>query len=184
MNDDMDVSNSSVNVGENVFLVGFMGSGKTHWGKIWAVNTMRSFIDLDEVIEKMAGKSIADIFEIKGEDYFRKLEADALRSCATVSNSIIACGGGTPCFYDNMKWMNEYGITIYLTCTPSEVLKRVELEQEKRPLVKKLNRAELLFFIEQKLKEREPVYTQAKFSVSSNQLTLDSFPGIINAISS
>ncbi|MEO6720030.1 MAG: shikimate kinase [Ferruginibacter sp.] len=184
MNNDLDVSNSSANEGKNVFLVGFMGSGKTHWGRIWAANTRRSFIDLDEVIEKTAGKLIADIFETKGEDYFRKIEANALRTCATVSNTIIACGGGTPCFYDNMKWMNEHGITVYLSCTPMEVLKRVELEQEKRPLVKKLNRAELLFFIEQKLKERESYYTQAKFSVVSQQLKLESFPGIINKSSS
>lgn len=179
----MDSLNGSSKTVGNVFLVGFMGSGKTHWGKIWAVNTRRSFIDLDEIIEKTAGKSIADIFEAKGEDHFREMEASALRSCALVQNSIIACGGGTPCFYDNMKWMNGHGTTIYISCTVPEILQRVKLELKKRPLIKKLNKSELIFFIEQKLKEREPFYEQAKISVASRELTLDSFPGIVDNVS-
>ena len=176
----MDSLNDSHKEIENVFLVGFMGSGKTHWGKIWAVNTRRSFIDLDEIIEKAAGKSIADIFEAKGEDHFREIEAAALRSCDAVKNSIIACGGGTPCFYNNMEWMNGHGTTIYISCTVPEILQRVKLELQKRPLIKKLNKAELVFFIEQKLKEREPFYEQAKIAVSSRELTLDSFPAILD----
>ena len=176
---DIGAVSSFSNETKNIFLVGFMGSGKTHWGKIWAANTGRSFIDLDEVIENVAGKTIADVFETKGEDHFRKIEMDALRTCDAVSNTIVASGGGTPCFYDNMQWMNEHGITIYLMCTAPEVLKRVKLEQAKRPLFKKRNEAELLFFIEQKLKEREPYYSQAKYAVASNELTLHSFPGII-----
>lgn len=175
----MDDLNNSFNEKENVYLIGFMGSGKTHWGRIWAAATQRTFVDLDEVIEKTAGKTIAEIFDTIGEDHFRTLEAAALRSCASLTDTIIACGGGTACYYDNMKWMNENGLTIYITCTPAEILQRVALEQEKRPLFKKFNNAELLFFIEQKLKERKPYYTQAKITVSSSQVTADSFAGII-----
>lgn len=164
----------------NIFLVGFMGSGKSHWGKIWAEENKCSFVDMDEVIEKIAGKTIAQLFEINGEAYFRKLEAETLRSCASLQNTLIASGGGTPCYHDNMEWMNANGVTIYLSCTAQEVLKRVEEEQEKRPLLKKLNQAELLFFIEQKLAERLPFYSQATYSVSSDTLTPASLSTIIS----
>ncbi|MEO6549731.1 MAG: shikimate kinase [Ferruginibacter sp.] len=166
----------------NFFLIGFMGSGKTHWGKIWADTNQLSFIDLDAVIEKAEGSTVAGIFETKGEDYFRVKEAAALRSCEEMSNCLIACGGGTPCFFDNMAWMNTQGATIYLESKPLEILERVLLEKDTRPLLKKLNRAELLFFIEQKLKEREPFYKQAKLIVSSAELDQDAFPAIISKI--
>lgn len=153
------------------FLIGFMGSGKTHWGKIWAAACGFTFIDLDEAIEITEGKSIADIFESKGEPYFRTVEAAALRTCKGLTNTIVACGGGTPCFEENMPWMNEEGITIYLSTTSAEILKRVLTEQEKRPLLKKMNLGELLFFIEQKLKERASFYNAAKFIVSTSELS-------------
>ncbi len=164
----------------NIFLIGFMGSGKSHWGKIWAEENRLSFVDLDEVIEKAAGKTVAQIFETKGEDYFRKLEAETLRSCASLKNALIASGGGAPCYYDNMEWMNAHGVTIFLTCNAQDVLKRVTEEQEKRPLLKKLNQAELLFFIEQKLAERLPFYTQATYTVPSNTLTSASLPAVLS----
>lgn len=166
----------------NFFLIGFMGSGKSHWGKIWAEANQLSFVDLDAVIEEKAGKTVAEIFELDGEDHFRGLEADALRACADLQNAIIACGGGTPCFYENMRWMNEHGTTIYIACTTTEILERVLLEKEKRPLLKKLNHAELLFFIEQKVKERTPFYSQASLTVQSGLLTETSFPNIISTI--
>jgi len=164
----------------NFFLIGFMGSGKSHWGKIWAEANQRSFIDLDAVIEEKAGKTVAAIFELDGEDYFRDLEAEALRTCGDLQNTIVACGGGTPCFHENMHWMNQHGTTIYIACTGTEILERVLLEKEKRPLLKKLNQAELLFFIEQKVKEREPFYAQASLTVQSGLLTESSFPEIIS----
>ena len=91
-----------------------MGSGKTHWGKIWAEMNGFIFIDLDAEIEKEVGKSIAAIFENKGEPYFREIEAATLRTFAGAQNTIVACGGGTPCFYENIKWMNEQGTTIVM----------------------------------------------------------------------
>lgn len=161
------------------FLIGFMGSGKTYWGKIWASMYSFTFIDLDEVIEKNEGKSIADIFEIKGEKYFREIEAAALRSFEDLENTIIACGGGTPCFYENIEWMNDKGTTIYLLSTAQEILQRVLSEQDKRPLIKKMNKGELLFFIEQKLKERENFYNSAGITVASKEATEQSFGNIL-----
>ncbi len=173
-------SNTDKETKSKFFLVGFMGSGKSHWGKLWAKANQLAFVDLDAVIEENAGKTVADIFELNGEDHFRILEADALRDCADLQNTIIACGGGTPCFHENMQWMNEHGTTIYIACTSSEILARVLLEKEKRPLLKKLNQAELLFFIEQKVKERAPFYTQARLTVQSGSLTEDSFSEFIS----
>ena len=161
------------------FLIGFMGSGKTYWGKIWASMYSFTFIDLDEVIEKKEGKSIADIFDIKGENYFREIEAEALRSFDDLENTIVACGGGTPCFYENIEWMNDIGTTIYLFSTAQEILQRVLSEQDKRPLIKKMNKGELLFFIEQKLKERENFYNSAGITVASNEATEQSFGNIL-----
>jgi shikimate kinase len=180
----MNLSNSdtSHSTQGNYFLIGFMGSGKSHWGKIWAEANQLSFVDLDAVIEEKAGKTVAAIFELNGEDHFRGLEAEALRACADLQNTIVACGGGTPCFHENMQWMNEHGATIYIACTATEILARVLQEKEKRPLLKKLNQAELLFFIEQKVKEREPFYTQANVTVQSGLLTENSFPEIISTI--
>lgn len=161
--------------GNNIFLIGFMGSGKTHWGKIWASANNFSFIDLDELIENAEGKTVAEIFEQHSEEYFRLLETKMLRRLINKQNTIIACGGGTPCFHDNMQWMNEQGTTVYISSTPNDILKRVLTEQDKRPLLKKLNQAELLFFIEQKLKEREPFYTQAKIILDAASIDENSF---------
>jgi shikimate kinase len=157
-----------------VFLIGFMGSGKTYWGKIWAEKNGLAFYDLDEVIEKKQGKTIAAIFETTGEEYFRKIETAALHTLSEKQNCIIACGGGAACFNNNMHWMNEHGTTVYLSATPQYIFNHVIDGQHKRPLIKKFNKAELLFFIEQKLKEREPFYNQAKFILPVTELKEDS----------
>ena len=157
-----------------------MGSGKSHWGRIWAADYKLGFIDLDETIEMEEGKPVVDIFESKGEDYFRTVEAKKLRELKELKNTIIACGGGTPCFNDNMQWMNEQGISVYISATPDEILRRLINGQQQRPLIKKLNPAELLFFIQKKLKEREPVYQQAQIVLSVEELKSDSIKKIIN----
>lgn len=162
-----------------IFLLGFMGTGKSHWGKEWAERFDMSFIDLDELIEKEEQKTVLDIFEKEGEEYFRKKEAATLREKCLLNNCIISCGGGTPCFYDNMRWMNENGHTIYLSASPTYLLKNVMEEKERRPLVKNINEAELLFFIEQKLKERNPFYNQARFTLNAESLEQDSLQQIL-----
>ncbi len=161
--------------GGKFFLIGFMGSGKTHWGKIWAKKNLLDFFDLDEIIEKQEKKTIADIFEKKGEDYFREKETTVLKTFAKINNCIIACGGGTPCHHGNMRWMNEHGTTVYLSSTTHDIFERVLEEQDKRPLIKKMNKAELHFFIEQKLKEREPYYKKAAVVLNSKKLDVLSF---------
>lgn len=161
-------------LGGKVFLIGFMGSGKTHWGKLWSVRQALQFFDLDELIEQQEQKTIEAIFDKNGETYFREKESELLKTFFEKDNCIIACGGGTPCFHDNMVWMNANGITVYLKATPNQILERVEDEKDKRPLLKKLNAAEILFFIEQKLKERELFYNQAKIILPVAELSTDS----------
>ncbi len=156
-----------------IFIIGFMGSGKTHWGKIWAKKNQLSFFDLDEEIEKTLGQSVAQIFEKKGEKFFREMERDVLKKFEIKKNFILACGGGTPCFFDNLKWMNEQGSTIYLELSAEKIFERVINETEKRPLIKKINISELLFFIEQKLKEREAVYHNATYTINASALNDD-----------
>ena len=165
-----------------IFLIGFMGSGKTYWGSKWANQYDHVFYDLDELIEKQAGKTVADIFEKEGEEYFREIETNELKKLADADKAIIACGGGTPCFHDNMKWMNEQGTTVYLQASPQYIYDKVLEEKDKRPLLKKISRAELLFFIEQKLKEREDFYNQAKIILAAQELTDNFVPGFITNI--
>jgi shikimate kinase len=162
-----------------IYLTGFMGSGKTHWGKIWAQKAGLTFYDLDELIENAHHQSVSEIFEKKGEDFFRKVEAEMLRETSIKDNCIIACGGGTPCFGDNLKWMNEHGCTVYLKATPRQLLENVMQETQKRPLLKKLNSAELLFFIEKKLQEREVFYSAAAIQLQAEVLTNDTIDNII-----
>jgi shikimate kinase len=167
--------------GSKIFLIGFMGSGKTFWGRVWAQKCNLDFFDLDEVIELEQKKSIASIFKEKGEVFFRDIETAALKTFSVKDNCIIACGGGTACFNDNIQWMNEQGKTVYLSASPQYIFDRVMDEQKKRPLLNKLNKAELLFFIEQKLKERESFYQQAKFILPVDELTDDFIPEFLNS---
>ncbi len=125
------------------------------------------------------GDSVAKIFEKKGEEYFREMERDVLRKFEMKKNFILACGGGTPCFFDNLRWMNEQGSTIYMELSPAEIFERVINETEKRPLIKRVNTSELLFFIEQKLKERETFYRKATYIVNANALNEDSLIKIL-----
>jgi shikimate kinase len=153
-----------------IFLVGFMGSGKSHWGKIWAKRENLSFFDLDTKIEKAFRMKITDIFERKGEDKFRELERYHLRKFENKKNFLLACGGGTPCFSDNLDWMKSQGKVFYLKAEPEYILDKVINETEQRPVLKKINPAELLFFIQKKLIEREPFYSQADFILSVEDL--------------
>lgn len=162
-----------------IFLLGFMGSGKSYWGKVWAEKLGYAFIDLDELIENREQASIAEIFEKKGEDIFRLIETRILRDLARHENCIVACGGGTPCFHDNIDWMNEKGTTVYLSAPAANLFERIKNEKAKRPLIKNVNEAELLFFTEQKLKERLPVYEQANVTLEVSHLSEASLDALV-----
>ena len=161
-------------LGGKIFLIGFMGSGKTYWGKKWAQQYHVDFYDLDELIEMDQKKTIAKIFEKEGEQRFRQIETAALKTLSAKDNCIVACGGGAACFNDNIQWMNENGFTVYLQAKPQFIYDKIFEEKNKRPLISKLNQGELFFFIEQKLKERELFYNQAKLILPVEELNENS----------
>lgn len=158
-----------------------MGSGKTHWGRIWAQQYGMEFFDLDEMIEQQEQKTVDAIFEQEGEDHFRKTESALLRTLFKKDHCIIAGGGGTPCFHNNMQWMNSNGTTIYLQATPEQLVERIEKEKDKRPLLKKLNQADLLSFIDDKLTEREPFYNSSQIIIPVDKLNTESLEKILNS---
>jgi len=162
------------------FLIGFMGSGKTYWGKRWSEKSGLVFFDIDDMVEEQQGKTAAQIFAEDGEDFFRDLETTALRSFAGKNNVIVACGGGTPCYNDNVSWMNENGTSIYLRSSPEKILERLVTEIEKRPLIKNMQGLELLFYITEKIKEREFYYGQAKIILDIDELSQNYVPEFLN----
>lgn len=145
----------------NIYLVGFMAVGKTTLGKRLAKAMDRPFIDTDKLITQHTHKSIDELFEVLGEDEFRKVEADVLRGIG-LSDAIIATGGGLPCYYNNMDFMNAHGVTIYLKANSAFIYNRLLHAKAPRPLLKELKFDELLPFIEAKLALRQPYYLQSK----------------------
>lgn len=162
-----------------IFLVGFMGSGKSYWGRKWSQQYHLDFFDLDEVIESEQKKTISELFEEDSEDHFREIETAALKTFSKKDNFIVACGGGTACFNNNMQWMNERGTTVYLSALPQAIYERVASEKNKRPLLEKMDKAGLLSFIKQKLKDREPFYNLAKIILPVEELSDKSIPSFI-----
>lgn len=144
-----------------VFLIGFMGSGKSHTGRRFAQLLGQPFVDLDRFIVAREGASVPDIFARKGEPYFRQLERDCLRSLTAPPQRVVACGGGTPCFFDNMAWMNKQGLTIYLRANAELLAQRLLNSSAARPLLRGLPPEQLPHFITEKLAARAPYYMQA-----------------------
>lgn len=152
------------------FLIGYMGSGKTTYGRLMAKELDLTFIDLDVYIESEERKSIDQIFMEIGEDGFRLIEKKALRSVSEIENVIIATGGGTPCFFDNMEFMNSKGKTIYLRTSVRELRDRLKMSKTKRPLISGKDLRELEDFIAVNLEKREPFYLKAKYILDTDDL--------------
>lgn len=147
-----------------IFLIGFMGSGKSYVGRRLANTLQCAFLDLDALIEQKEGASVREIFSRKGEAYFRQVERQVLQQTGAHPNAVIACGGGTPCFFDNLQWMKGQGLTVYLSAGVDVLTRRLRAQQEQRPLLGGLDEPALRAFIEEKLAEREPFYRQASIA--------------------
>jgi len=148
-----------------IYIIGFMGSGKTTAGKKIASLLGWTFIDLDKKIEEHEGKSIPEIFAQNGENYFRKVESEVLKDIQNQSDVVISTGGGTPCHGNNMEFMLETGLTLYLKLTPGQLKSRLINSKGERPLIKNLDEAGLFVFINGKLAEREIFYNRAEVTV-------------------
>lgn len=152
-----------------IFLIGYMGSGKTTIGKLLATRLGYSFVDMDAHIEEKQFKTISQIFAEKGEHEFRLLEQKCLHEVSEYENVIISTGGGTPCFFDNMEYMNSHGLTIYLKLTAAELAGRLEaIGVSKRPLLANRKGEELRRFIAEGLSKRESHYKKANYSLSGD----------------
>ncbi len=162
-----------------IFLIGFMGCGKTTLAKKLASRLSYQLLDLDLEIEKRAGMPIGAYFAAHGENAFRLLESETLKTMDYMADAVIATGGGAPCHFDNMEWMNQQGLTIYMEMAPAALARRLEKGKAKRPLLKDLDQAGILHFIEQKLQERKPWYHQAQLIVSGVNLDAASMEKLI-----
>lgn len=151
--------------GHILYIIGFMGSGKSTAGKKLATLLNWSFIDLDRKTEEFTGKTIPEIFSQFGEEYFRKVESEVLKSLKDQINTVISTGGGTPCHEDNMDHMLATGLTLYLKLTPAQLKSRLFESSHERPLIKGLTGEELLDFIEEKLAYREKWYSRSELTV-------------------
>jgi shikimate kinase len=157
-----------------IFLVGFMGSGKSLIGSSLSQKLQTEFFDLDKEIEKKFGHTISHFFKIHGELEFRKEEASLLREIANQHKSfVMATGGGTPCFHNNMKWMIETGNTIYLKVSVNSLIDRLKKDKAGRPLLSSLTDKNLEVFIEDLFKEREKYYMQSAMEVIPENFSTD-----------
>jgi shikimate kinase len=146
---------------KRIILIGYMGAGKTTLGKILASELDLEFIDLDWYIEKRFHQSVSQLFATRGEDGFRQVEQNMLHEVAEFENVLISAGGGTPCFFDNMEYMNAQGLTIYLKASPETLRAHLKMGKQKRPLIAKKNDEELDAYIRESLAKREGYYEQA-----------------------
>ncbi|NII25563.1 shikimate kinase [Pseudoflavitalea sp. X16] len=145
-----------------IILIGFMGSGKTHWGLQVAHRLQLPFFDLDEEVVKAEDKTVADIFADSGEEYFRQLEKQTMEKLVEDNESLVlSCGGGTPCFFNNIDFMKKVGIVVWLNTHVDVILQRLLKEKAKRPLIKDIDDEGLRTYIIRKLNERRMYYEQA-----------------------
>lgn len=165
-----------------IFLIGFMGSGKTTIGKKLATKLKCEFIDLDAVIEQAEGRYIRDIIADSGESYFRKVESQSLQQLDLI-DKVIATGGGTPYYFDNMDWMKINGIAVYIELDEGVLFSRLKTTNlENRPLLKGLDDEGLKKFIHDKLEERGPYYYQAQVVFDPMKESLENLVDAINDI--
>lgn len=164
-----------------VFLIGFMGSGKTTWGKKLANALQVPFVDLDHEIVEHIGMSIPEYFSKYGEEKFRELEREVLIAQQNKSG-IISTGGGTPCYFQNMDWLLDNGIVLYLKHSPKSLWNRLnQSDINKRPALKGMTGDDLLQFIESKLEERAPFYDRAHILVDQLNTNLEELVSLVKA---
>lgn len=164
-----------------IFLIGFMGCGKTTLGRKLAKRLEYPFMDLDHLLEAQAGMTIAEYFSKFGEDAFRKLESDVLKNTTYPEHAVISTGGGLPCFFDHIDWMNAHGKTLYIKLQPKTLADRLENEKAERPVLRGQHGDALVAFISDKLSEREKYYNQATIIADGLSLTAEKVVGILSA---
>jgi len=153
-----------------IFLIGYMGAGKTTLGKAFAREMNLSFVDQDWYIEERFHKTVQEIFAERGEQGFRELERQMLHEIAEFEDVVISTGGGAPCFFDNMDFMNQKGETVFLNVAPEVLFSRLKLASQNRPILRGKTNEELKAFIAKALEKRAPFYSKAKYIFNADEL--------------
>ncbi len=156
-----------------IYLIGFMGSGKTTVGRVLARRLGFDFLDIDNEVERLAGMSVRGIFKTRGEDFFRELERRVLQQTLDRENTVISTGGGTPCQHGNMEFIKNSGVSIYLMMQLDSILNRLEKSKNPRPLVQGLNREELSSYVESELEKRKEFYNSADYVIKAESVSID-----------
>jgi shikimate kinase len=157
-----------------IFLIGFMGSGKTHWGRLLAIRLELPFFDLDTVITETEKKTISEVFSEKGEEYFRYKEKEVLEELVSDHEEfILSCGGGTPCFFNNIDFMKRNGKVLWLNTSIDILKERLLKERLARPLIRAIGDVQLKAYIIRKLGERKIYYEQADVMVNEENISLE-----------
>ena len=162
-----------------IYLVGYMGAGKTTAAKRIANRLGWEVADTDTLFEEKYKISVDDFFQKYDEQLYRKLESEILKSTENLANTVISTGGGTACYFDNMDWMNRHGLTVFMRISPKAAVDRVLHSRHKRPLVRGKTEAELTEFVEQHYASRLPFYEQAQITVKSEDFDLEGLMGMI-----
>ena len=150
---------------KRIVLIGYMGSGKTTVGKALAKEIGLPFYDLDWYIESRMRKKVSQIFAERGEEGFRQIERNMLHEVAEFEDVVISCGGGTPCFFDNMDYLNQQAQVVYLRCEPEVLRQHLLMGKGDRPLLKGKSADELVSFISEQVAYREQFYTKARYTL-------------------
>lgn len=154
-----------------IFLIGYMGCGKSSIGRPLARRLGLGFVDMDSEIERRCGVTVQELFARDGEEAFRRQERALLEELIAAEHTVVATGGGVPCFFDNIELMNRAGLTVYFKMTPEKLAARLEHGKAKRPLLRDKTQEELVGFIRDNLAVREPFYARAKLIVACDSLS-------------
>jgi shikimate kinase len=163
-----------------IYIIGFMGVGKSTIARELSKQLNISFVDTDEKIEKQEKNSIINIFNTNGEIYFRKLEAKLLKQIK--EKQVIACGGGMPLFNNNMEYICKTGVSIYLEASPEFLFSRLKNERKERPLISQFNNYELKQFIYNQYTERKKIYNKATYKINVDNKTMEEILGEIHSL--
>ena len=167
---------------KRIYLVGYMGAGKTTAARRLAHRLGWETVDTDALFEEKYKMSVCDFFNKYDEALYRKLESEVLKATESLESTVISTGGGTACYFDNMEWMNQHGLTVFMRISPQAAVDRVIHSRHKRPLVEGKSEEELTEFVNRHYASRMPFYEQAKITVKSEDLDVEGMMNLIKEI--
>ena len=162
-----------------IFLIGYMGSGKSKTAESLSKLLNYPVLEMDSEIEKQEGMTVSKIFQTQGQEWFREKEKQVLHSIVSFENIIVSTGGGTPCYFDNMDWMNEHGLTVYLEANAGLLFHRLASNKKGRPLIEDLSDVDLMEQITGHLIHRIPFYKKSKITFPASDMNVKRLAEVI-----